>query len=81
MIYITGDIHGDIPQRFNPAMMPGEDTWTENDKLIVLGDFGLIAAPRGPGHEKGAGAGAGKYGLSGRKALRNFVYRRQPRKF
>lgn len=46
MIYVTGDVHGYIFERFNPQMMPGEDAWTENDKLIVLGDFGLIFYPR-----------------------------------
>ena len=46
MIYITGDVHGDIVERFNPVMMPGEDRWDENDILIVTGDFGLIMYPR-----------------------------------
>lgn len=46
MIYVTGDIHGKIFQRFNPLLMPGEDTWTPDDKLIVTGDFGLIFYPR-----------------------------------
>ena len=54
MIYVTGDIHGDIFERFNPAMMPGEDDWTENDTLIVLGDFGLIFYPHLPGYEETA---------------------------
>ena len=46
MIHITGDIHGAIFERFNPEAMPGEDTWGEDDKLIVLGDFGLVFYPR-----------------------------------
>ena len=46
MIYITGDVHGDVIRRFNPAAMPGEDAWTAEDKIIVLGDFGLIFYPR-----------------------------------
>ena len=45
MIYLTGDIHGYIFERFNPNAMPGEDSWTEEDKIIVLGDFGLIFFP------------------------------------
>lgn len=42
MIHITGDIHGAVFERFTPESMPGEKTWGEDDKLIVLGDFGLI---------------------------------------
>ena len=45
MIYLTGDIHGHVFERFTPKSMPGEDTWTSQDKLIVLGDFGLIFYP------------------------------------
>ena len=41
MIYITGDTHGD-PAVFQTGSMPGEDTWTEKDILIVCGDFGFI---------------------------------------
>ncbi|MGN1050741.1 MAG: metallophosphoesterase [Acutalibacteraceae bacterium] len=41
MIYITGDTHGDI-NRFSSDYLPGEELWTENDYLIVCGDFGLI---------------------------------------
>lgn len=41
MIYVTGDIHGDI-KRFSSSFMPGESSWTENDYLIICGDFGLI---------------------------------------
>ena len=51
MICITGDIHGDVFERINPTVLPGEDTWTENDTLIVLGDFGLIFYPRLPQYE------------------------------
>ena len=41
MIYITGDTHGDI-NRFNEVNMHGESTWTEDDYLIICGDFGFI---------------------------------------
>ncbi len=43
MIYITGDIHGDI-NRFSPDYLPGEDHFTENDFIIICGDFGFIFA-------------------------------------
>ena len=40
MIYITGDTHGEIA-RFTDANM--QDTaWTENDVLIICGDFGFV---------------------------------------
>ncbi len=41
MIYITGDTHGDI-NRFSNSFLPDESDWTENDYLIVCGDFGFI---------------------------------------
>lgn len=41
MVYITGDMHGDI-NRFSDAFLPNESEWTENDCLIVCGDFGFI---------------------------------------
>lgn len=41
MIYVTGDTHGNF-DRFSPAITPGEDKWTENDYLVILGDCGLI---------------------------------------
>lgn len=46
MIYLTGDTHGDFADRLNPLCTPGEETWSSKDKLIVLGDFGLIFYPR-----------------------------------
>lgn len=46
MIHITGDIHGAIFERFTMEAMPGEDNWGVDDKLIVLGDFGLIFYPK-----------------------------------
>lgn len=41
MIFITGDTHGEIA-RFTPANFPGEETLTENDYVIVCGDFGFV---------------------------------------
>ena len=43
MVYITGDIHGDI-KRFSSDFMPNENLWTNNDYLIICGDFGFIFA-------------------------------------
>lgn len=40
MIYITGDTHGD-ESRFIDNYM-GDDSWGEDDYLIVCGDFGFI---------------------------------------
>lgn len=41
MIYVTGDIHGDI-SRFSDEFLPNESEWTQDDYLIVCGDFGFI---------------------------------------
>ncbi len=41
MIYLTGDIHGDIT-RFTPTYFPESDMLTENDYVIQLGDFGCF---------------------------------------
>ncbi len=41
MIYITGDTHGE-ELRFLEGNMPGEQTWTQEDYLIVCGDFGYV---------------------------------------
>ncbi|MBE6719093.1 MAG: metallophosphoesterase [Ruminococcaceae bacterium] len=41
MVHITGDIHGEL-WRFCEECMPGESSWTENDILIICGDFGFI---------------------------------------
>ena len=41
MVYVTGDMHGDI-SRFSDAFLPNESEWAENDYLIVCGDFGFI---------------------------------------
>ena len=41
MIYITGDTHGE-QTRFDELATHGEPDWTENDYLIVCGDFGYI---------------------------------------
>lgn len=43
MIYITGDLHGDI-NRFSEVFIPHETSLTENDYLIICGDFGFIFA-------------------------------------
>lgn len=40
MIYITGDTHG-YPERFSFGNIP-DGEWTENDYLIICGDFGYI---------------------------------------
>lgn len=40
MIYVTGDTHGFI-ERFQENNM-NDQNWTENDYLIVCGDFGFI---------------------------------------
>ena len=48
MIYITGDTHG-LVQRFNTLKEKYyEDKWTENDYLIICGDFGYIFFNNGP---------------------------------
>ncbi len=42
MIYITGDTHGDQNRFFDLQNNHGEATWTNDDYLIVCGDFGYI---------------------------------------
>lgn len=39
--YITGDIHCDVT-RFSELYIPNESKLTEQDCIIVCGDFGLI---------------------------------------
>lgn len=41
MIYITGDLHGDI-NRFSDDFLPNQSEWTEKDYLIVCGDFEFL---------------------------------------
>lgn len=41
MIYIRGDTHGQIGQ-FSEDVMPGESSWTQEDILLVTGDFGYV---------------------------------------
>ncbi|OQA48725.1 MAG: hypothetical protein BWY47_00929 [Bacteroidetes bacterium ADurb.Bin302] len=41
MIYLTGDIHGDITI-FTPPYFPQSHMMTENDYVIQLGDFGCF---------------------------------------
>lgn len=43
MIYITGDVHGDL-NRFSEAFLPNESSLIKDDYLIVCGDFGFIFA-------------------------------------
>ncbi|MBP1573141.1 MAG: metallophosphoesterase [Oscillospiraceae bacterium] len=40
MIYITGDTHGDKARFIENNI--GDDSWTEQDYLIICGDFGYI---------------------------------------
>lgn len=43
MIYITGDIHGNIDiHKLNTKNFPEQKNLTKNDYLIICGDFGLI---------------------------------------
>ncbi len=41
MVYVTGDTHG-IINRFSEEFFPGETKLTENDTVIVCGDFGFV---------------------------------------
>ncbi|MGN1169653.1 MAG: metallophosphoesterase [Acutalibacteraceae bacterium] len=41
MIYVTGDTHGNI-NRFKEVDMHGKYTLTEDDYLIICGDFGFV---------------------------------------
>ena len=41
MIYITGDTHGELGRFFGPQRLP-DDSLTEEDYLIVAGDFGFV---------------------------------------
>ena len=41
MMYITGDVHGDI-NRFSEAFILNETSLTKDDYLIICGDFGFI---------------------------------------
>lgn len=43
MIYITGDIHGDIDiGKLNTRHFPEQKNLSKNDYLIICGDFGLV---------------------------------------
>lgn len=43
MIYITGDIHGDIDiHKLTTQNFPQQRTMTKDDYLIICGDFGLL---------------------------------------
>ncbi len=41
MIYVTGDIHGEV-SRFSKKRFPEQKELTKDDIVIVLGDFGVI---------------------------------------
>ncbi len=41
MIYVTGDIHGDA-NRFLPILLPHSEEWTNEDYLLICGDFGFL---------------------------------------
>ncbi len=41
MIYVTGDIHGDV-SRFSKKKFPEQKGLTKEDIVIVLGDFGVL---------------------------------------
>ena len=42
MIFLTGDIHGNIDiKKLNTKNFPEQRNLTKNDVLIILGDFGL----------------------------------------
>lgn len=40
-VFITGDTHGAL-ERFSERFMPGIDTWTKDDLIIICGDFGFL---------------------------------------
>lgn len=41
MIYVTGDTHGDWKSRLNEHSFPEQKEMTEDDYVIILGDFGI----------------------------------------
>ena len=41
-IIVTGDIHGNPSQRLNVENFPEGKTFTKEDYVIILGDFGLV---------------------------------------
>ena len=41
-IIVTGDIHGNPFQRLNLENFPEGKTYTKEDYVIILGDFGLV---------------------------------------
>ncbi len=46
MIYVTGDMHGEIA-RFAPINLPNSEKWTKDDYLIICGDFGFVFYEKG----------------------------------
>lgn len=46
MIFVTGDIHGDIDiGKLNTRNFPEQKTMTKNDYVIICGDFGVVWYP------------------------------------
>lgn len=41
MIFVRGDTHGEESQ-FTEQAMPGENSWTAEDILLIAGDFGCV---------------------------------------
>ena len=44
MIYIISDTHGELTM-FSPVAFVEEESWTKEDIVIVLGDFGFVDKP------------------------------------
>ena len=51
MIYMTGDCHGNF-ERFNPSIFPEQKEMTNEDYVIICGDFGGVLEPDDPDFEK-----------------------------
>lgn len=41
MIYVTGDRHGGY-DGFSDSKLPGQSSWTDEDTVIITGDFGYV---------------------------------------
>lgn len=50
MLFITGDIHGNPISRFSFRNYPECRSWTENDYVITLGDWGVVFDPNDVEH-------------------------------
>lgn len=43
MVYVIGDIHGELElNKINRKYFPEQKLMTKDDFLIILGDFGLV---------------------------------------